>query len=145
MMTRIVMLIGLVLMGVGCSHYPASVYQDARSSKTQTYIDQPYAQSEAQLRDLRSAEARVRLARTIVDFDKNADADDVRELLTAREDLRRLRSENPTLETESDPAYHPFGLPGYFSRGGWTNGVLGMDGNAVPAGNYMQTPLSGLP
>ena len=109
------------------------------------YVAAPVLQTEAALRDLRNAQARVRLARTVVDFDPEADADDVRELLAARDELRRLQSHDPTLAADGDPAYHPFGLPGYLESGGWTSGVLRFDGTPAPEANFTQERLSGLP
>lgn len=71
-----------------------------------------YAAQQAQLRDIRNAEARVTLARARLDLatvrNKGADDGDVREFLNARQSLRRLRNVyGPTDTGYRDQFYGP--------------------------------------
>jgi hypothetical protein len=75
---------------------------------------QTYQMQQAQLRDIRNAEARVDLARARLDFstvrNKGTDDGDVREFLDARQSLRRLRNVyGPTDTGYEERFYRPFG------------------------------------
>lgn len=64
--------------------------------------------AEARLRDLRNAEARLRLAGARIDFSKTVDEGDLREFLAAREDLRRLRATYGSTDSGYRARFHPF-------------------------------------
>ncbi|WP_298915565.1 hypothetical protein [uncultured Algimonas sp.] len=84
-----------------------------------------YQGQQAQLRDIRNAEARVDLARARLDFDtvRNRASDDgeVREFLDARRSLRRLRNVyGPTNTGRRDFHFNPFGYGRHWPRrDGW--------------------------
>ncbi len=109
------------------------------------FAGQPMAELQAQQRDLANAEARVKQLRTIIDLDEDADADDLRAYNTARDELSRLRSHTPTVESGyNDLGWNPLeSLP----RGGWSGGWSSEQGDSLrssfePAPLTMQ-PLSG--
>lgn len=118
----------------------------AAAQSTQTYQMQ-----QAQLRDIRNAEARVDLARARLDFSrvrsKGAEDGDVREFLDARQSLSRLRNVyGPTDTGYEGNIYRPFGpfgrhWPRHDRRGyeGLT-GIAGSPGQAIGGG----LPLSSL-
>ncbi|MGJ8561316.1 MAG: hypothetical protein ACSHX3_13855 [Litorimonas sp.] len=75
---------------------------------------QTYQMQQAQLRDVRNAEARVNLARARLDFstvrNKGVGDGDVREFLDARQSLRRLRNVYGPKDTGYEETfYRPFG------------------------------------
>lgn len=110
-----------------------------------------YASQQAQLREIRNAEARVTLARTRLDLatvrNKGASDGDVREYLNARQSLRNLRSVyGPTDTGYRDQLYIPF-FP-YESE--WPrrdrrkdSGPIGIAGKTNPSAAQAK-PLSGL-
>lgn len=110
-----------------------------------------YAAEQAQLRDIRNAEARVSLARARLDLatvrNKGADDGDVREFLNARQSLRRLRTVyGPTDTGYRDQFYVPvFPYGRHWPRRGKRHSTepVGIAGSAGPnIGNAK--PLSGL-
>ena len=103
-----------------------------------------YASQQAQLNDIREAEARVDLARARLDFatvrNKGADNGDVREFLDARSSLRQLRNVyGPTDTGQPSWGYRP-----YFDYGtGWPRRRRG-DAVDYPIGTSGQ-PISARP
>ena len=108
-------------------------------------ISLPYDQSEAQLRELRNAQARVQLARTTLDLDKDADSDDLQEFWAARDALSRLQSLYPTLDPGTPAPYHPLAIPGYRPGRNWTSASRNVPGPRSSPARYTEQRLSGLP
>lgn len=119
----------------------------AASEATQTYATQ-----QAQLRDIRNAQARVDLARARLDLatvrNKGAEDGDVREFLTARQDLRRLRGSvyGPTDTGYNEIILYPFG---HYDRHWPRRGPRYFDGTVRASDSFTPeagtaTPLSAL-
>lgn len=97
-----------------------------------------YSSQQAQLNDIREAEARVDLARARLDFAtvrrRGADNDDVREFLDARRSLRDLRNVyGPTDTGRSSWSYPSYGYGGQWPRRRrhWMNSPVGTFGLSV--------------
>jgi hypothetical protein len=97
-----------------------------------------YRSQQAQLNDIREAEARVDLARARLDFatvrNRGAGDGDVREFLDARRSLRNLRNVyGPTDTGRPSWGYQPYGYGGHWprQRRQWTSGPVGTLGLSV--------------
>jgi len=112
---------------------------------------QSYQMQQAQLRDIRNAQARVDLARARLDFqtvrNKGADDGDVREFLDAKNSLRRIRNVyGPTETGYEEQFYRPYGPFGRHwprhDRWGYDGPDTSVDSTSVTNGGGM--PLSSL-
>lgn len=117
----------------------------ATAPSTTQFVEQPLTQLQAQQRDLANAEARVKQLRTIIDLDDDADADDLRAYNAARDDLSRLRSHTPTVDSGyNDLGWNPLEA---LSRGGWSGGWSSGQGNSFRSSSepkpLTMRPLSG--
>ena len=120
---RLILLAVAAILTTACSTTPSA----------ERYVEAPLRQLEAQQREVRVAEARLRQLRTQIDLDDDVDADDYRAFQSAREELSRLRSIYPTIDSGYDDlGWHPLELlgKGTITTGGST-APRGIDGRVI--------------
>jgi hypothetical protein len=107
----------------------------ASAPSANRYVDQPLADLQAQQRELANAEARLQQLRTIIDLDDNADIDDIRAYNAARDELSRLQSHYPDVDSGyNDLGWHPLEALG--------EGTISTSGASTLPGGILGGPAS---
>ena len=92
----------------------------------------PDDRAEARLRELRSAEARLKKIRTQIDLDEEAGEAELREFWAAREHLSRLRAQYGAVDTGYDNlGWHPLEALGRGTVSGNAGLPTGINGDPV--------------